>query len=96
MVDRKSDEEICLFVRDEQSGRFLFNAKALQALGINPVEAQQRGYPLKEQDAASAPPSPAVGASRQKRNASDTGGLFALRSKPNQFETKLRDEETEL
>ncbi len=49
MVDRKSDEEICLFVRDEQSGRFLFNAKALQALGINPVEAQQRGYPLKEQ-----------------------------------------------
>ncbi len=49
MVDRKSDEEICLFVRDEQSGRFLFNAKALQALGINPVEAQQRGYPLKGQ-----------------------------------------------
>ncbi len=47
-MDRKSDEEICLFVRDEQNGRFLFNAKALQALGINPAEAQQRGYPLKE------------------------------------------------
>jgi hypothetical protein len=46
-VDRKSDEEIDLFVRDEQSGRFLFNAKALQALGIDPVEAQKRGYPLK-------------------------------------------------
>jgi len=44
----KLDEEICLFVRDEQSGRFLFNATVLQALGINPVEAQQRGYPLKE------------------------------------------------
>jgi hypothetical protein len=47
-MDGKSDEEISLFVRDEQNGRFLFNAKALQALGINPVEAQQRGYPLKE------------------------------------------------
>jgi hypothetical protein len=46
-VDRKSDEEIDLFVRDEQSGRFLFNAKALQALGIDPVEAQKRGYTLK-------------------------------------------------
>ena len=46
-MDRKSDEEIDLFVRDEQSGRFLFNAKALQALGIDPVEAQKRGYPLK-------------------------------------------------
>jgi hypothetical protein len=27
-------------------GAFLFNAKTLQALGINPVAAQQRGYPL--------------------------------------------------
>jgi len=51
MVERKSDEEICLFVRDEHTGRFLFNAKALQALGINPAEAQQRGYPLQEQSA---------------------------------------------
>lgn len=51
MMDRKSDEEICLFVRDEQTGRFLINAKALQALGINPVEAQERGYPLTEQSA---------------------------------------------
>jgi hypothetical protein len=48
-MERKSDEEICLFVRDEQTGRFLFNAKALRAFGINPVEAQQRGYPMKEQ-----------------------------------------------
>jgi hypothetical protein len=52
MMERKTDEEICLFVRDEQSGRFLFNANALRALGINPVEAQQRGYPLKEQAAS--------------------------------------------
>lgn len=50
-METKSDEEIRLFVRDEQSGRFLFNAKALRALGINPVEAEQRGYPLKEQSA---------------------------------------------
>ncbi len=47
-MERKSDEEICLFVRDDQTGRFLFNAKALRALGIDPVDAQQRGYPLKE------------------------------------------------
>jgi soluble lytic murein transglycosylase-like protein len=51
MMGKRSGEEICLFVRDEQTGRFLFNAKALQALGINPVEAQQRGYPMKEQSA---------------------------------------------
>jgi hypothetical protein len=46
-MEGKSGEEICLLVRDEQTGRFLFNAMALQALGINPVEAMQRGYPLK-------------------------------------------------
>jgi len=51
MVERKSDEEICLFVRDERTGGLLFNAKALQALGINPAEAQQRGYPLQKQSA---------------------------------------------
>lgn len=50
-MERETDEEICLFVRDEQTSRFLFNAKALRALGINPVEAQQRGYPLNEQSA---------------------------------------------
>ena len=50
-MERKSDDEICLFVRDEETGRLLFNAKALQALGINPEEAQQRGYPMKEQSA---------------------------------------------
>jgi hypothetical protein len=44
-MERKSQQGISLFVRDEQTGRFILNAKALQALGINPVEAQQRGYP---------------------------------------------------
>jgi hypothetical protein len=47
IVDRKSDEEIDPFVRDGQSGRFLFNAKASQALGIDPAEARKRGYPSK-------------------------------------------------
>jgi hypothetical protein len=44
-VDRKSNEEIKLFVRDEQSGRLIFNGKALRALGIDPVGPQKRGYP---------------------------------------------------
>jgi hypothetical protein len=50
-MDRKWGEEISLFVRDERTGRFLFNAKALKALGINPAAAQQRGYPMKEKSA---------------------------------------------
>jgi hypothetical protein len=48
-VERKPDEEICLFVRDRQTRRFLFNLKALEVLGINAVEAWQRGYLIKEQ-----------------------------------------------
>ena len=47
-MQRESDEEIYLFVRDKHSGHILFNAKAFQALGIDPVEAQKRGYPLKD------------------------------------------------
>ena len=47
-MERKSDEQISLFVRDRQTGRFLYNAKALQALGIKPAEAQERGYPTNE------------------------------------------------
>jgi hypothetical protein len=47
-MERKSDEEISLYVRDEQTGRFHFNAKALHALGIDPMQAQQRGYLSKE------------------------------------------------
>jgi hypothetical protein len=41
-MEKKSDEEICLFIRDEQTRRI-----ALQVLGINPVEARQRGYPMR-------------------------------------------------
>jgi hypothetical protein len=47
-MERKSVEEISLFVRDVQTGHIHFNAKALYALGINPIQAQQCGYLLKE------------------------------------------------
>jgi hypothetical protein len=52
-VEGKWDEGISLFVRDEQNGRFLFNAKALQALGIDPAEARQRGYPHHDANSSS-------------------------------------------
>ncbi len=42
-MERKSEEGISLFVRDERTGRFLLNAKALQALGINPVRHSNAG-----------------------------------------------------
>lgn len=45
-LERKSGEEISPFVRDDQTGRFPFNARPLQALGIHPVQMRQRGYPL--------------------------------------------------
>ncbi len=48
-MERKSEEDITIFIRDEQSRRVVFNAKALQALGIDPMEARQRGYCIKEQ-----------------------------------------------
>jgi hypothetical protein len=44
----KSSEGICLFLRDEQTGRFLFNARAMQALGLDTTQMQQSGYSLKE------------------------------------------------
>jgi hypothetical protein len=46
MMDRKPDEEIILFVRDEHTGRFLFNDRAVQALGLDPIQLHQRGYPV--------------------------------------------------
>ena len=52
-MDRKSDEEIRLFVRHEQTGRFLFNDRALRALGLDPAQLQQRGYPVSVTEGAS-------------------------------------------
>jgi hypothetical protein len=45
-MERKSDEENVLFVRDEQTGRFLFNDRAVKALGLAPIKLRQRGYPV--------------------------------------------------
>jgi hypothetical protein len=47
-MPEKSDYQIALFVRDEKTGRHAFNAKALKALGVDPAEARERGYPLQE------------------------------------------------
>ena len=46
-MSEKSDIEITL-IRDEKAGRYAFNAKALQALGVDPAEARERVYPLNE------------------------------------------------
>jgi hypothetical protein len=45
-VYENSDNQIALFVRDERTGRHVFNAQALRALGIDPAEARDRGYPI--------------------------------------------------
>jgi hypothetical protein len=44
----KSENQITLFIRDEKTGRYVFNAKALKALGVDADEARGRGYSLKE------------------------------------------------
>ena len=38
--------EVSLFVRDPATGRLVFNSKAIEALGLRPLELAQRGYPL--------------------------------------------------
>jgi hypothetical protein len=40
------DNQFALFVCDETTGRHAFNAQALKALGVEPAEARDRGYPL--------------------------------------------------
>jgi hypothetical protein len=44
----ESERLITLFIRDEKTGRYTFNAKALKALGVDPAEARERGNLLKE------------------------------------------------
>lgn len=44
-MPENSDNRIALFVRDEKTGRYVFSAKALKALGIDPAEARERGPP---------------------------------------------------
>lgn len=42
----KAEAEVSLFVRDQISGRLVFNSKAIEALGLCPAELAQRGYAL--------------------------------------------------
>ena len=48
-MPEESDETISLFLRDERTGRRVFNARALQALGIDPVDVHERGFPISHQ-----------------------------------------------
>ena len=43
-MPEKPDNQITLFIRDEKTGRYAFNARALKALGVDPAEARERGY----------------------------------------------------
>jgi hypothetical protein len=43
-MQEKPVEQVSLFIRDQITGRHLFNREALLALGINPAEAQERGF----------------------------------------------------
>ena len=47
-MGKNLDEGIDLFVRDEQTGRLMFNATAMRALGIEPAQMRQCGYLLKD------------------------------------------------
>ena len=47
-MSEKTETYIALFVRDEKTGRRAVNATALRALGIDPVEARDRGYSIKQ------------------------------------------------
>jgi len=42
----QADTEVSLFVRSQVTGRLVFNSKAIEALGLQPTELAQRGYPL--------------------------------------------------
>jgi len=45
-MPEKPEEQVKLFIRDRTTGRHLFNPEALRALGINPAEAQERGFQI--------------------------------------------------
>jgi hypothetical protein len=49
-VQKKSSNQLALFIRDERTGRLPFNAQTLKVLGINPAEACDRGYPITNLD----------------------------------------------
>ena len=45
-MQEKPVEQVRLFIRDQITGRHMFNSEALLALGINPTEAQSRGFQI--------------------------------------------------
>ena len=42
----KPVEQVRILIRDQITGRHIFSFEALLALGINPVEAQERGFQI--------------------------------------------------
>jgi hypothetical protein len=54
-MQQQIDDQIALFVRDEATGRYVFNAQALKALGIDPAEARNRGYSVNDPSGSAAP-----------------------------------------
>jgi len=40
------EADVSLFVRDQITGRLVFNSKAIEALGLCPAELTERGYAL--------------------------------------------------
>jgi hypothetical protein len=45
-MQEKANDQVKLFIRNQSIGRHMFNPEALQALGINPAEAQERGFQI--------------------------------------------------
>jgi hypothetical protein len=45
-MQEKPNEQVRLFIRDQTTGRHMFNPEALRALGIDPAEAQERGFQI--------------------------------------------------
>ena len=45
-MQEKIVEQVNLFIRDQITGRHMFNPEALRVLGIDPEEAQSRGFEI--------------------------------------------------
>jgi hypothetical protein len=43
LMQKKSDNQLALFIRDERSGRLAFNAQALRALGVDHSRSARPG-----------------------------------------------------
>jgi hypothetical protein len=54
-MQQQFDNQIALFIRDETTGRYVFNAQALKALGIDPAEARGSGIPTQRRERISRP-----------------------------------------